>query len=658
MIEIELPDGSKLSFESETTVKEIAGRIAKSLEKNAVGALFNGEIIDLHTPIVESGKIRILTPKDKESLEILRHSAAHILAKAVKNIYGHDKVKLGIGPATEEGFYYDFDLPVSISEEDLERIEKEMEKIVKAKEPFRREKVTREKAKELFKDDPYKLELLESIPENEEITIYWLGEDFFDLCKGPHVEHAGMVKAFKLLSVAGAYWRGDSKNKMLQRVYGTAFWKKKELDEYLHRLEEAKKRDHRVLGKQLDLFSIYEEAGPGLVFWHPNGAIIRQEIEKWVEEEHKKRGYQRIYTPHIMKADLWKTSGHYSFYRENMFFVPVVEHDDEERLGNDEVPLTKEEIEKAHWYAVKPMNCPGHILIYKSQVRSYRDLPIRFFEFGTVYRYEKSGSLHGLLRVRGFTQDDGHIFCRPDQLKEEIQGVLDYVMELLSTFKLDYVINIGTRPEKYIGSEEAWEHATQALIDALKERGFDFNIVEGDGAFYGPKIDIAVLDAIGRKWDGPTIQVDFNLPERFDLTYVDKDGQKKRPVMVHRAIMGSIERFIGLLIEHYAGLFPTWLAPTQVVIIPVSDKYLEYADEVYEKLKGAGIRVKLDDESAKVGYKIRKAELMKIPYMLIVGEKEQQSGTVSVRSKREGDLGAMDLNAFLDKILTEIREKT
>ena len=415
MIEIELPDGSKLTFEKETSVKEIAGRIAKSLEKNAIGALFDGELIDIHTPITKSGKIRIITQKDSESLEILRHSAAHILAKAVKRLYGREKVKLGIGPATEEGFYYDFDLPVAISEEDLPEIEKEMENIVKAKEFFRREEITREKAKELFKDDPYKLELLESIPEDETVTIYWLGEDFFDLCRGPHVEHSGMVKAFKLLSVAGAYWRGDSRNKMLQRVYGTAFWKKKDLDEYLTRLEEAKKRDHRVLGKQLDLFSIYEEAGPGLVFWHPNGAIIRREIEEWVEKEHERRGYQRIYTPHIMKADLWKISGHYDFYKENMFFVPVVEHDEEERLGNEEVPLTCEEIEKAHWYAVKPMNCPGHILIYKSQVRSYRDLPIRFFEFGTVHRYEKSGSLHGLLRVRGFTQDDGHIFCRPDQ---------------------------------------------------------------------------------------------------------------------------------------------------------------------------------------------------------------------------------------------------
>ncbi|SMP14248.1 threonyl-tRNA synthetase [Desulfurobacterium pacificum] len=658
MIKIKLPDGTILEFEPGVTVKDIASRIAKSLEKNAVGAFFNGELIDVHTPITTDGEIKIITAKDDESLEILRHSAAHVLAKAVKRAFGEDNVKLGIGPATQEGFYYDFDLSEAISEEDLEKIEKEMQKIIENKEPFVREEVTREKAQELFKDDPYKLELLADIPEGEKITIYWLGNDFYDLCRGPHVEHAGMIKAFKLLSVAGAYWRGDSKNKMLQRIYGTAFWKKKELEEYLHRLEEAKKRDHRILGKQLDLFSIYEEAGPGLVFWHPNGAILRQEIENWVEEEHRKRGYQRIYTPHIMKADLWKTSGHYNFYRENMFFVPVVEHDEEERLGNEEVPLTCEEIERANWYAVKPMNCPGHILIYKSKVRSYRDLPVRFFEFGTVYRYEKSGSLHGLLRVRGFTQDDGHIFCRPDQLKEEIQGVLDYVMEMLNTFNLDYVINIGTKPDKYIGSDEAWEHATQALIDALKERGFEYNIVEGDGAFYGPKMDIAVLDAIGRKWDGPTIQVDFNLPERFDLTYVDKDGQKKRPVMVHRAIMGSIERFIGLLIEHYAGLFPVWLAPVQVVIIPVSDKYLEYADEVYERLKKAGVRVQLDDESAKVGYKIRKAETMKIPYMLVVGEKEQQSGTVSVRSKKEGDLGAMDVDAFVSKILKEIKEKS
>ena len=657
MVRIELPDGKVIEVKNGTTVKEIAASISKSLEKNAVGAIFNGEIIDTLTPIKEDGKLKILTSKDPESLHILRHSAAHILAKAVKKIFGKEKVKLAIGPSTEEGFYYDFDLPEPISEEDLEKIEAEMNKIIKGKEPFKREVVSREKALSLFKNDPYKTELIKELPEDEEITVYWLGDDFYDLCKGPHVENAGAVKAVKLLSVAGAYWRGDSKNKMLQRVYGTAFWKKSHLEEYLTRLEEAKKRDHRILGKQLDLFSIHDEAGPGLVFWHPNGALLRQIIEQWTEEEHRKRGYQRIYTPQLMKADLWKTSGHYDFYKENMFFVPVVEHDEEERLGNEEIPLTPEEIERATWYAVKPMNCPGHILVYKSQPRSYRDLPIRYFEFGTVHRYEKSGSLHGLLRVRGFTQDDGHIFCRPDQLKEEIQRVLDYVMELLSTFNLDYVINIGTKPEKYIGTDEQWEHATESLIDALKERGFNYNIVEGDGAFYGPKIDIAVLDAIGRKWDGPTIQVDFNLPERFDIHYVDRDGEKKRPVLVHRAIMGSIERFIGLLIEHYAGLFPLWLAPTQVVIIPVSDKYLDYADKIYKILKEQGIRVKLDDESAKVGYKIRKAETQKIPYMVIVGQKEAESETVSVRSKKEGDIGTLKLEEFINKLKSEIENK-
>ncbi|WP_456395397.1 threonine--tRNA ligase [Desulfurobacterium sp.] len=657
MIEIKLPDGSVMEFEEGVTVKEIAGKIAKSLEKSAVGAVFNGELIDTLTPIKVSGDIKILTAKDEDSLHILRHSASHVLAKAVKRIFGKDNVKLAIGPSTNEGFYYDFDIFGSVSEEDLGKIEKEMLKIIEAKEPFKREVISKERALELFKNEPYKLELINELPDDVEITIYWLGDDFYDLCRGPHVEHAGMIKAVKLLSIAGAYWRGDSRNKMLQRIYGTAFWKKSELAEYLHRLEEAKKRDHRILGKQLDLFSIHEEAGPGLIFWHPNGAILRQTIESWAEEEHRKRGYERVYTPHLMKAELWKTSGHYDFYKENMFFVPVVEHDEDEKLGNEEIPLTPEEIERANWYAVKPMNCPAHILIYKSQPRSYRDLPIRYFEFGTVYRYEKSGSLHGLLRVRGFTQDDGHIFCRPDQLKGEIQSVLDYVMELLSTFKLDYVINIGTKPEKYIGTDKQWEHATSSLIEALKERGFDYNIVEGDGAFYGPKIDIAVLDAIGRKWDGPTIQVDFNLPERFDIHYVDRDGEKKRPVLVHRAIMGSVERFIGLLIEHYAGLFPLWLAPIQAVIIPVSDRYMDYADKVYRKLKEAGIRVKLDDENGKVGFKIRKAEVRKIPYMLIVGQKEQENGTVSVRSKKEGDVGSISLDKLVDKLKFEIENK-
>ncbi len=657
MLKITLPDGKVIEVKAGTTVKEIAEEISKSLGKKAVGAVFNKEIIDIFTPIIENGMIKIITPKDEESLHILRHSSAHILAKAVKKLFGNDAVKLAIGPSTKEGFYYDFDLPETISEEDLDKIEKEMENIIKNKEPFKREIVTREKAIELFKNDPYKIELIKELPENEEIVIYWLGNDFFDLCKGPHVEHSGIIKAIKLLSVAGAYWKGDSKNKMLQRIYGTAFWKKSSLQEYLHQLEEAKKRDHRILGKQLDLFSIHEEAGPGLVFWHPNGAILRQTIEQWTEEEHIKRKYQRIYTPQLMKADLWKTSGHYDFYKENMFFVPVVEHDEDEKLGNEKTPLTPEEIEKANWYAVKPMNCPGHILVYKSQPRSYRDLPIRYFEFGTVHRYEKSGSLHGLLRVRGFTQDDGHIFCRPDQLKEEIQDVLDYVLELLSTFNLDYVINIGTKPEKYIGTDQEWQHATNSLIEALKERNFNYNIIDGDGAFYGPKIDIAVLDAIGRKWDGPTIQVDFNLPERFDIYYVDKDGEKKRPVLVHRAIMGSIERFIGLLIEHYAGLFPLWLAPIQVAIIPVSDKYLDYADKIYKILTEKGFRTKLDDENGKVGYKIRKAEMLKIPYMLVIGEREEEAGTVAIRSKKEGDIGSLSIEELVERLNTHIENK-
>jgi len=635
MVKLRLPDGNVIEVEPGSRVKEVASKISRRLEREAVGALLNGEVIDNLTPINEGGDIRIITARDRESLSVLRHSAAHILAKAVKRIFGSERVKLGIGPAIENGFYYDFDLPEAISDEELPEIEKEMERIVKDCEPFKREEISRERALELFSEEPYKLEIIDEIPEGESITIYWLGEDFYDLCRGPHVENSSQVKVFKLLSTSGAYWRGDPNRKMLQRVYGTAFWKRSELEEYLKRVEEAKKRDHRVLGKQLDLFSIQKDAGPGLVFWHPKGSVIRKEIERWTEEEHEKRGYERIYTPHIMKAGLWKTSGHYDFYREHMFFLDV----------------------EGEEYAVKPMNCPGHILIYKSKPRSYRDLPLRFFEFGTVYRYEESGSLHGLLRVRGFTQDDGHIFCEPSQLKSEIQGVIDYVMELLSTFNLDYVINIGTRPEKSIGTDEQWEHATQSLIEALREKGFDYTVVEGDGAFYGPKIDIAVLDAIGRKWDGPTIQVDFNLPERFDIYYVDRNGERKRPVMVHRAIMGSLERFIGLLIEHYAGLFPLWLSPVQVVVIPVSDRFIDYGRRVFEILKKSGLRVDIDTEDAKLGYKIRKAELEKVPYMVIVGGKEVETDMVSVRSKRDGDLGQMGIFELVEKLKDEIEKK-
>ena len=653
MIELELPNGDFVEVERGTVAGELVASLPQA--ENVVAVLIDGELVDLHSPVFKSGKLSFVRAGEPESLPILRHSTAHVLAKAVKRLFGVSEVKLGIGPSTEDGFYYDFDLPHPLTAEDLSAVEEEMRRIVDSAEPFVREEVTRERAKELFKDDPYKTELLSSIPEGEPITIYWLGDDFYDLCRGPHLRHAGMIKAFKLLSVAGAYWRGDSRNKMLQRVYGTAFWSEKELRSYLRNIEEAKRRDHRLLGRELELFEVFEEAGPGLVFWLPKGAVVRRELERWIEEEHEKRGYLRIYTPHMMRVELWKTSGHYSFYRENMFFVPVPEHG--EPAGTEEVPVPPEELKNCHWYAVKPMNCPGHILIYRSRVRSYRDLPLRFFELGTVYRYEKSGALHGLLRVRGFTQDDGHIFCTPDQLKQEIESVLDYVMELLSTFKLDYRVNIGTKPEKSIGSEEAWEHATQALMDALSDRGVEYSVVEGDGAFYGPKIDIVILDALGRKWDGPTIQVDFNLPERFNLTYVDRDGEKRRPVMVHRAILGSIERFMGLLIEHYAGFFPTWLSPVQAVVIPVSDRHLDYAKRVWKHLAESGIRAELDDEDAKVGYKIRKAEKMKVPYMLVVGAKEEESETVSVRSKREKKVESMKLETFLNKILTEIRQK-
>jgi threonyl-tRNA synthetase len=649
MLEFVLPDGSVIKAEKGISVKELAGRISERLARRAIGVLLDGEVYDVHTELTRGGKLKVITPEDPESLQILRHSCAHVLAKAVKRLF--PEAKFGIGPATEEGFFYDIDVDGKLSEETLERIEEEMRKIISAKEPFVREKVSRERAKELFADDPYKLELISEIPEDEPIFVYWLGEDFCDLCKGPHLENAGQIKAFKLLSVSGAYWKGSEENKMLQRVHGTAFWKKSQLDEFLKLLEEAKKRDHRVLGKELELFAIYEESGPGLVFWLPKGSILRRELEKWIEEEHEKRGYQRVYTPHIMKIELWETSGHLGYYSENMFFVPVSEH------GSPADVLSCKGKETYHWYAVKPMNCPAHILIYKSKVRSYRDLPIRFFELGTVYRYEKSGSLHGLLRVRGFTQDDGHIFCTPEQLKEEIEKVLDYVLEVMDIFKFDYVVNLGTKPDKYIGSDEDWEHAQDSLVQALESKGIKFNVVEGDGAFYGPKIDIAVLDALKRKWDGPTIQVDFNLPQRFELTYVDSDGKEKRPVMIHRAIMGSIERFIGLLIEHFGGLFPLWLAPVQVAVIPVSEKFEEYADAVAEVLAGKGVRVEVLKEG-RVGYRIRKSEVLKIPYMLVVGEKEVNSGTVSVRSKKKGDLGTMNLNEFVEMIVNEIKEKT
>lgn len=558
-------------------------------------------------------------------LSRLRHSAAHILAQAVKRLY--PSVKLGIGPAIEDGFYYDFYYPDGFTPDDLKRIEKEMHKIIRQNFPFERVEVSRNEAERILKEqgEEFKIELLRDIPKGEKISFYKDGE-FIDLCRGPHVERTGDVKAVKLLSVAGAYWRGDETKPMLQRIYGTAFETEQELKNYLHLLEEAKRRDHRRLGRELGLFDFYDEIGPGLVLWHPKGALLRTMLEDYLKKEHLRRGYQLAVIPHIMKADIWKISGHYDYYRENMFMFEI----------------------EGKEYGIKPMNCPGHIMIYKSRIRSYRELPIRIFELGTVYRYERAGVLHGLLRVRGFTQDDAHIFCRPDQLEEEIGKVIDFVKDVLDVFGFDDVqMEVSTRPEKYIGSEENWEKATNALKMALENRGIPYDINSGDGAFYGPKIDVKLRDALKRSWQCATIQCDFSLPERFGLVYVDKDGRPKQPIMIHRVVLGSIERFIGTLIEHYAGAFPFWIAPEQIRVLSVSDRFISYAKEVVNSLLELGYRVGIDDGSDTLPKKIRIAEKEKIPYMVIVGEKEVKRGSVSIRERGKRDLGEMEFEEFL-----------
>ena len=541
-------------------------------------------------------------------------------------------VKLGIGPAIENGFYYDFDLPEQITPEDLPKIEAKMKEIIKASHKFERIEIDKEKAIELFEErgEKYKVELLHEI-EDKTVSLYKSG-NFIDLCRGPHIEHTGHIKAFKLLSIAGAYWHGIETNPMMQRIYGTVFPTQKELDGYLKNLEEAKKRDHRKLGKELDLFSIHEEAGAGFVYYHPRGAILRNVIEDFLRKENLKRGYEFVYIPHIAKIDLWNTSGHTNYYRENMYFMKIDEQD----------------------YVVKPMNCPGHILIFKRKTRSYRDLPIRYFELGTVYRYEKSGVLHGLLRVRGFTQDDAHIFCREDQLEEEILQVLDFVAYTMKVFGFEYKVNLSTRPEKYAGTVENWEHATSVLQKSLQDRGVPFEIDPGAGVFYGPKIDIKLKDSLGREWQGPTIQVDFNLPQRFDLTYVAEDGKEKTPVMVHRAILGSLERFIGALIEHYGGAFPAWLAPVQVIILSISDRHNDYVKKIKEELQKVEIRVEADLRRETIGSKIRDAQMQKVPYMLIVGDKEEKEETVSIRHRSKGSLGTKKVSDFLFDLKHEI----
>ena len=573
------------------------------------------------------------TIEEGKKLEILRHSAAHVMAEAVQSIF--PGAKFGIGPAIENGFYYDFDLSRSLTADDLPLIEAKMNEIIASDVPFVRQEVTKEEARRLFAAQPYKLELIEEIPD-EKVSLYQQGL-FVDLCRGPHMSSTGEIKAFKLISVAGAYWRGDEHRSMLQRIYGVAFDTEEALTEHLKKLDEAAKSDHRKLGRELDLFSFHEEAGPGLVHWHPKGAVIRRVIEDFWKDEHVKRGYDIVYTPHIAKLDLWKTSGHWEFYRENMYSPMEVE-------GQE--------------YILKPMNCLGHILIYKTGLHSYRELPIRYAELGTVYRYERSGVLHGLSRVRGFTQDDAHIFCRFDQLEDEVVGVLDLARFMMETFGfINYQVFLSTRPEKYAGSLEFWEKATETLRQALARLKIDYSIDPGEGVFYGPKIDIKLEDALGRAWQGPTIQVDFNLPQRFNVTYIGEDGQEHLVAMVHRTVLGAMGRFLASLIEHYGGAFPVWLAPLQVIVIPVADRHLEYAHKLEAELKDVGVRVKVDARSETVNLKIRQAQLNKIPYMLVVGDKEVAASTVSIRLRSGKQLVSQSFDDFKASVRIAIANK-
>ena len=575
-----------------------------------------------------------MAKEDKaRKLETMRHSASHIMAEAVQSLF--PEARFGIGPAVEDGFYYDFDLPRPLGMEDLPAIEARMREIIAANLPFTSKEISIKEAKKLFADQPYKIELINDLGE-EKVTIYKQG-NFIDLCRGPHVKTSGEVKAFKLTSVAGAYWRGDEKRPMLQRIYGVAFTSGVDLEEYLKRMAEAAKRDHRKLGKELDLFSMHEEAGPGLVYWHPRGATVREIIEDFWKAEHRRRGYDIVYTPHIAKVHLWEVSGHWNFYRDNMYS-----------------PMEIDDIQ----YVVKPMNCPFHILMYKTQLRSYRNLPMRYAELGTVYRYERSGVLHGLARVRGFTQDDAHIFCRPDQIVPEVKDVVELARFMMKSFGFDeYEIMLSTRPEKYTGTLESWDMATDALRNVLEDLKIDYHVDPGEGVFYGPKIDVKLKDAIGRLWQGPTIQVDLQMPERFDVNYVGEDGREHRTVMIHRTVLGSMERFFACLIEHYAGAFPVWLAPVQAVLIPIADRHVEYASKLYAEMRSRDIRVQLDDRSERMNMKIREAQLNKIPYMLVMGDKEVESGTVSVRLRNGEDLGSQQYSAFMQRLESVIKSR-
>ncbi|MBP3887857.1 MAG: threonine--tRNA ligase [Cellulosilyticum sp.] len=632
MIKIKLKDGSVKECEVGISVLEVAESLSSGLARAACAGLVNGERVDLRTQLNEDCNLEILTFNDKDGRWAFRHTAAHIMAQAVKRLY--PEVKLAIGPAIEEGFYYDFDTDKPFSQEDFEKIESEMKKIVKEKLPIERFELPRDEAIKLMEvaDEPYKIELIQDLPEGETISFYKQGE-FIDLCAGPHLMNTKSVEAFKIMSVAGAYWRGSEKNKMLSRLYATAFSKKAELNDYLEKLEEAKKRDHRKLGKELELFTLLDE-GPGFPFFLPKGMELKNTLIDYWRQIHKKAGYVEVSTPIILNKQLWLRSGHWDHYRDNMYTTII---DDED-------------------YAIKPMNCPGGMLVYKTKMHSYKDLPLRVGELGLVHRHELSGALHGLMRVRNFTQDDAHIFMLPEQIKDEIKGVVNLIDEVYKTFGFKYKIELSTMPEDHVGELEAWEMATNGLKEAIEELGYDYEVNEGDGAFYGPKLDFKLEDSLGRTWQCGTIQLDFQLPERFELEYIGADGEKHRPVMIHRVVFGSIERFIGVITEHFAGAFPTWLAPVQVKVLPISDKHQAYARKVYDTLEAVGIKVEIDERSEKIGYKIREARNMRTPFIVVVGAQEETDGTVSVRS-RKGEEGAMKLEDFVARVQDEIRTK-
>jgi threonyl-tRNA synthetase len=641
-IHIKLPDGSTKEVPKGTTALDVAKSISPRLADAALAAKTNGDLIDLTRPLEKDTDLRLLTDRDPEALEVYRHSSAHLLAAAVLELF--PETKLGHGPSTENGFFYDFYRPTPFTPEDLEKIEKKMQELVQQNIPYAREFLPRQEGLAKFKGegDFMKCHFIEQFTKpDEKISIYKTGK-FLDFCRGPHSPSTGKIKAFKLLNIAGAYWLGDEKNPQLQRIYGTSFFSKKDLDDYLNKIEEAKKRDHRVLGQQLDLFSIQDLAGPGLIFWHPKGGIIRKEMEDWMREEYIRRGYSLVYTPHVARRQLFHTSGHEGYYSQNMF--DAMELDDAE-------------------YRLKPMNCPGHILIYKDSLKSYRDLPVRFGELGTVYRYERSGVMHGLLRVRGFTQDDAHIFCTREQIEDEITGCLDFALDVLKDFGFDqFQTELSTWDPKdrknFVGSDDQWQLATQSLENVLKRRKIEYKVIPGEAAFYGPKIDIKLVDAIGRLWQLSTVQFDFNLPQRFQLEYVAEDGTRKQPVMVHRALYGSVERFFGVLIEHYAGAFPVWLSPVQVAMIPIAERHCAYAEQVAAQLRAAGVRVEVDARNEKMNAKIREHAMQKVPFLLVVGDKEAEANKVNVRTRGKEKTDDMGTAEFVEKIRKLIAEKS